>query len=132
MVYLISPQHRKGALTQKRFQVNMNKTKIFISNPLAEHQVKPSKCPCGVCNLGNSLTITVEFGSISLFKHKRLFNTLNQTSYARCVARKKKLYLHWHGNGKLGVAKPCCYLEDVTSESKGCYNKAASWIRSAL
>lgn len=66
MVYLISPQHGKEALTQKRFQVNMNKTKIFISNPLPEHQVNPSKCPCGVCKqgVGNNLTITVEFGSI--------------------------------------------------------------------
>ena len=70
MVYLISPQHGKGALTQKRFQVKMNKTKIFISNPVAEHQVNPSNYPCGLCKqgAGNNLTITVEFGSIIIFQ----------------------------------------------------------------
>ena len=93
MVYLISPQHGKGALTQKRFQVNMNKTKIFISNPLAEHQVKPSKCPCGVCNLGNSLTITVEFGSISLFKHKRLFNNIEPNFICKVCSQEKEIIL---------------------------------------
>ena len=56
----------KGSFDTKRLQVYMYKTKIVIHNPLAEHQVDPSKCPCSVCKqgVGNNSTITVEVRSI--------------------------------------------------------------------
>ena len=39
----------KDSFDANGLQVNMSKTKILVSNPLAECPVDPNKYPCGVC-----------------------------------------------------------------------------------
>ena len=52
----------KDSFNAKGLQVNMSKTKILVSNPLAEYLVDPSKYPCCVCKrqAGKNPTLNVK------------------------------------------------------------------------
>ena len=131
----------KDSFDAKGLQVNMSKTKILVSNPLAERPVDPSKYPCGVRKKG--------VGNNSIFCHHCKSYIYHRCSNIRgCVrpdpnfecqkcCQERKMtpasqVKHVNiGNEKLEVVRSFCYLGDVTSKSGSCHSATTSHIKSA-
>ena len=118
----------------------MLKTKILVSNPLADRQVDPSKYPCGVCKRG--------VGNNSIYCHycknwvhhrcSGMKGRLRPDPNYKCRTCSKERVVTAPqvkqveiGNEQLEVVKSFCYLGDVTNESGGCYSATSARIRSA-
>lgn len=119
----------------------MSKTKILVSNHLAEHLFDHSKYLCGVCKKG--------VGNNSIFCHhcknwihhrcSNIKDCLRADTNFKCqkcckereITPAPQLRDINIGNNKLEVTRSFCYLGDVTNKLGGSYSVTISRIRSA-
>ena len=124
----------KVSFDVKGLRVNMSKTKILVSNTLAEH-------PCGVCKK--------EVANNSIFYHhckswihhccSNINGCLRPDPKFNCqkccqgreITPTSQIKHANIGNNKLEVVRSFCYLGDVTSKLGGCFSATTSHVRSA-
>ena len=127
----------KDSFYAKELWVNMSKTKILVSNPLAN----PSKYACGACKMGAG-NYLILYHHCKSWMHHRCSNIkghLRPDSNFKCqkccqereITPAPQLKHINIDNNKLEVVRSFCYLADVTSKSAGYYNATTSHIASA-
>ena len=125
----------KDSFYAKELWVNMSKTKILVSNPLAN----PNKYACGVCKMGAGNNLILYHHCKSWMHHRcsnikgHLRPDPNFKCHKCCQEREitpapqlKHINID---NNKLEVVRSFCYLADVTSKSAGYYNATTSKTR---